>query len=48
VLSVNKEHLLLALDKDDSDGLQKTLRGVGSPALVTWRLDQSVKDTTAR
>jgi hypothetical protein len=45
---VRKDHLLLALDKGDSDALQRELRSAGAPSMVTWRLDQSVRDTTAR
>jgi hypothetical protein len=42
---VRKDRLLLTLDKTDSDLLQLVLR---RSAGATWRLDQSVRDTTAR
>lgn len=45
---VRKDHLLLALEKSDSDRMQQELQLAPAAALVSWRLDQSVRDTTAR
>jgi hypothetical protein len=45
---VRKDHLLLTVDKADSDLMQRALAQAPAAALVTWRLDQSVRDTTAR
>lgn len=48
VLQVRKDHLLLALEKFDSDRMQQEVRLAAAAPMVTWRLDQSVRDTTAR
>jgi hypothetical protein len=45
---VRKDHLLLTIDKSDSDLMQRALAQAPAAAMLTWRLDQSVRDTTAR
>eukprot|EP00775_Hariotina_reticulata_P009337 gene9337-9500_t len=45
---VRKDHLLLTVDKADSDLMQAVLSRAAAAAMVDWRLDQSVRDTTAR
>jgi hypothetical protein len=45
---VRKDHLMLALEKSESDRMQQEVRLAPAAALVSWRLDQSVRDTTAR
>ncbi|KAF6250816.1 AAA domain-containing protein [Scenedesmus sp. NREL 46B-D3] len=45
---VRKDHLLLTVDKSDSDLMQRALAQAPAAAMLTWRLDQSVRDTTAR
>jgi hypothetical protein len=45
---VRKDHLLLTVDKSDSDLMQRALTQAPAAAMLTWRLDQSVRDTTAR
>lgn len=39
---------MLALEKSVSDRMQAEVRLAPAAALVSWRLDQSVRDTTAR
>lgn len=39
---------MLALEKSESDRMQQEVRLAPAAALVSWRLDQSVRDTTAR
>jgi hypothetical protein len=46
VLQVKRDQLLVTLDKADSDVLQRRLLTGHPPG--GWRLDQSVRDTTAR
>ncbi|WIA20873.1 hypothetical protein OEZ85_005221 [Tetradesmus obliquus] len=48
VLEVRKDHLLLTVDKADSDLMQRALAQAPAAVLASWRLDQSVRDTTAR
>eukprot|EP00878_Enallax_costatus_P046783 GHUV01057069.1.p1 GENE.GHUV01057069.1~~GHUV01057069.1.p1 ORF type:complete len:325 (+),score=37.41 GHUV01057069.1:877-1851(+) len=48
VLEVRKEYLLLTVDKSDSDQLQRVIAQSPAAALAGWRLDQSVRDTTAK
>jgi hypothetical protein len=48
LLQVGKDHLLLALEKSESDRMQAELKQAAAAPLVSWRLDQSVRDTTAR
>lgn len=45
---VRKEHLLLTVDKSDSDQMQRVIAQSPAAALAGWRLDQSVRDTTAK
>jgi hypothetical protein len=45
---VRKDHLLLALEKSESDRMQAEVKQAAAAPLVSWRLDQSVRDTTAR
>ena len=47
-VQVRKDHLLLALEKSESDRIQAELRLAAAAPLEAWRLDQSVRDTTAR
>lgn len=47
-VQVRKDHLLLAFDKAESDRMDQERRLAPAAALVSWRLDQSVRDTTAR
>jgi hypothetical protein len=47
-LQVRKDHLMLALEKSESDRMEQEVRLAPAAALVSWRLDQSVRDTTAR
>jgi hypothetical protein len=39
---------MLALEKSESDRMEQEVRLAPAAALVSWRLDQSVRDTTAR
>lgn len=48
LLQVRKEYLLLTVDKSDSDQMQRVIAQSPAAALAGWRLDQSVRDTTAR
>jgi hypothetical protein len=45
---VRKDHLLLTVDKSDSDIMQRQLALAPAAGMISWRLDQSVRDTTAR
>lgn len=45
---MRKDHLMLALEKSESDRMEQEVRLAPAAALVSWRLDQSVRDTTAR
>jgi hypothetical protein len=48
ILQVRKDHLLLALEKGASDRISQEVRVAAAAPQLSWRLDQSVRDTTAR